>query len=266
MKKILFFDADGTILDIKKGVPESAKIAIKKLTDNGHEAFLCTGRSYSYVPKEVLDMAFTGFIANCGAFISYKDKVILDKRIPNDIAKKSVEILRECGMIPVMEGTDYMFFDPEEYTTEVDWFATLTKEQLGEKWKPIRGNIDNLDITKISAKRMPGCDYDKAVSLLSEHYDAIKHDEGLAGKTTEFVPKGFSKGFAIAILLGVLGYKREDAICFGDSNNDISMFEACGYRVAMGNSSPEIIKRADIVTDDIFHDGIYHGLEKLELI
>lgn len=67
MKKIVFFDADGTILDIKKGVPESAKEAVRKLVCNGNDAFLCTGRAFSFVPDEVKRMAFTGVIANCGA-------------------------------------------------------------------------------------------------------------------------------------------------------------------------------------------------------
>ena len=49
MKKIVFFDADGTILDIRKGVPESAKEAVRRLVENGHDAFLCTGRAFSFV-------------------------------------------------------------------------------------------------------------------------------------------------------------------------------------------------------------------------
>lgn len=39
MKKIVFFDADGTICDIKKGIPESAIAAVQQLTANGHLAF-----------------------------------------------------------------------------------------------------------------------------------------------------------------------------------------------------------------------------------
>ena len=48
-KKCVFFDADGTILDIEKGVPEETKLAIKNLIHNGHRVFLCTGRSRAYI-------------------------------------------------------------------------------------------------------------------------------------------------------------------------------------------------------------------------
>lgn len=37
-KKVVFFDADGTICDIEKGTPASAVEAITKLIENGHEA------------------------------------------------------------------------------------------------------------------------------------------------------------------------------------------------------------------------------------
>ena len=39
-KKAVFFDADGTLCDMEKGVPASTKEALKKLRENGHEAWL----------------------------------------------------------------------------------------------------------------------------------------------------------------------------------------------------------------------------------
>lgn len=266
MKKIVFFDADGTILDIKKGVPESAKEAVRKLVRNGNDAFLCTGRAFSFVPDEVKQMAFTGMIANCGAYIEYRGKVLLDKEMTPEEAKFSVESLRGNGLIPVMEGTRYMYYDKDEYTDEVDWFAGLITRQLGQKWKPIRGNEDKMHIAKISAKIRLGCAEQKAYEELAPYYDYVKHEEGMAGGTVEFVKKGFSKGFAIALVCGILGYEKKDTVCFGDSNNDISMFEVTKTGVAMGNASPEIIRRAALVTEDMFHDGIYLGLERLGLI
>ena len=49
-RKAVFFDADGTVCDMKKGVPDSALEAIRALVNNGHEAWLCTGRSRAFVP------------------------------------------------------------------------------------------------------------------------------------------------------------------------------------------------------------------------
>lgn len=49
-KKAVFFDADGTICDMKKGVPASAIEAVRKLVENGHEAWLCTGEAERLFP------------------------------------------------------------------------------------------------------------------------------------------------------------------------------------------------------------------------
>ena len=52
MGKCLFFDADGTILDIVKGTPEDTKLALQQLRKNGHfhlyRSFkrFCSGISY----------------------------------------------------------------------------------------------------------------------------------------------------------------------------------------------------------------------------
>ena len=54
MGKCLFFDADGTILDIVKGTPEDTKLALQQLRKNGHKTFICTGRSNAFVPEYLM--------------------------------------------------------------------------------------------------------------------------------------------------------------------------------------------------------------------
>ena len=46
----------------------------------------------------------------------------------------------------------------------------------------------------------------------------------------------------------VLGYEKRDVIAFGDSNNDLPMFQAAGFKVAMGNGSEDLKSQADYVT------------------
>lgn len=65
-QKSSIFDADGTVCDMKKGVPDSAIEAIRALVDNGHEAWLCTGRSRAFVSWYLEQIPFTGMISACG--------------------------------------------------------------------------------------------------------------------------------------------------------------------------------------------------------
>lgn len=161
-KKCVFFDADGTILDIEKGVPEETKLAIKNLIHNGHRVFLCTGRSRAYIPKEVENLCFTGMITNLGAYMEYGGKCIQNREISSENAEHAVKVLRENGMVPVLEGSEYMYYDLDEYTTEVDWFADLITRDLKTRHRSICGNEKNFHISKISAKKKRGCDCERA--------------------------------------------------------------------------------------------------------
>ena len=167
-KKAVFFDADGTVCDIKKGVPESALEAIRRLVENGHEAWLCTGRSRAFVPWYLEQIPFTGMISACGATIEKNGQRLFNKEMPEDVAEKSVQILRRYGLVPVMEGADFMYYDMDEYTTEVNWYRDLITEALGEKWRPIHGNESQMHINKISAKMREGCNDGQACRELSE--------------------------------------------------------------------------------------------------
>ena len=55
-------------------------------------------------------------------------------------------------------------------------------------------------------------------------------------------------------------------MAFGDSMNDESMIEKCGYGVAMANGNPYIKKIADFVTDKTNNeDGVADFIEKYVL-
>ena len=248
-KKAVFFDADGTICDIEKGVPDSAVEAIRKLRENGHEAWLCTGRSRAFVPGYLEQIPFTGMISACGATIE-KDG-----------------ILRKYGLVPVMEGADFMYYDKDEYTNEVNWYRDLITEALGPKWRPIRGYEDSMHINKISAKMTEGSNDKQACQELSQYYDVIRHENNaFVGTTIELVPKGCNKAVGIAAVCRIFDIPWENTVVFGDSNNDLSMFEYAATKVAMGNGSQKIRELADYVTTDMFHYGIRNGLTKLGLI
>lgn len=267
-RKAVFFDADGTLCDMEKGVPQSTKEALKKLRENGHDAWLCTGRSRAFVSRYLEELPFTGMISACGATIEKDGERLFNKEMSPEVAKKSVKILRRYGLVPVMEGADFMYYDKDEYNTDVNWYTDLITESLGPKWRPIRGNEDCMRINKISAKMIKGCDAEAACRELSEYYDIIRHESGsgIAGTTIELVPKGFNKAVGISAVCRLFDIPWEDTIVFGDSNNDLAMFEYAAVKVAMGNGSEKIKALADHITQDMFHYGIRNGLEYLKLI
>ena len=63
-----------------------------------------------------------------------------------------------------------------------------------------------------------------------------------------------------------LGLTPEDAMAFGDGNNDIEMFQAVGHSVAMGNASADLKAIASEVCGTCAEDGIYHYCKENGLI
>ena len=72
MKKAVFFDIDGTLWNYQMQIPESTVWAIRKLRENGHYAFICSGRSRSNIQSpKLLGIGFDGVVASCGAHIDF---------------------------------------------------------------------------------------------------------------------------------------------------------------------------------------------------
>ena len=138
---------------------------------------------------------FTGMISACGCTIEKDGKRLFNKEMTTEAAWHSVEVLRKYGMIPVMEGADWMYYDKDEYNTDINWYADLITKALGAKWRPVKGYEHDLHINKISSKIVPGSDPEKACAELEDYYEFIGHvGEGLAGDTIEMIPKGFFQG------------------------------------------------------------------------
>ena len=66
----IFFDIDGTLWDRDNNIPQSTKEAIHQLQENGHQTFLCRGRTRVFInSEELLGMGFDGIVCGCGTFI-----------------------------------------------------------------------------------------------------------------------------------------------------------------------------------------------------
>ena len=61
----------------------------------------------------------------------------------------------------------------------------------------------------------------------------------------EIMPQGVSKASAAHKLMGLLGCTR--LVCFGDAENDLSMFESADEKYAVANAVPALKKRATAV-------------------
>ena len=66
-------------------------------------------------------------------------------------------------------------------------------------------------------------------------------------KLFEFMPDSTTKGTGLAVLAKHLGFTAEQAVVFGDAENDIPMFKWAGTSVAMPHGWPTALARAKYI-------------------
>ena len=100
------------------------------------------------------------------------------------------------------------------------------------------------------------------LDFIEEDMEAI--DRG--GDTYEVIQKGYSKATACEFILKHMGIPKERAYVFGDSSNDLAMFEYADHAVAMGVHSPVLDPHTEYVTNTVEEGGIAHALRHYGLI
>ncbi len=100
-----------------------------------------------------------------------------------------------------------------------------------------------------------------------DRFDFVVHPYG-AGTNCfngEIIPKCVDKGRGIELVCRRFGASPAVAVAFGDSMNDAAMLKRAGVSVAMGNACGELKALADVVCEDVAHDGVYLELHRMGL-
>lgn len=263
-KSAVFFDIDGTLWNYDKFIPDSTREAIKKLRENGHLAFICSGRARAFIQdKDLLSLGFDGIVCSCGCHIEIDGKLLYQKIIDKDFAQKTIEMIREYGFRPILEGPKYIYMDDDEFDLD-DQFGNILRRDVGDNLVSIGGDYyGNWVINKMSCAT--DVEADKRIECfekLSKHYGIIAHNEGVC----ELVPAGHNKATGMLKACELVGIDPANTYAFGDSENDIDMLEAAAHGVAMGNGTDRAKAAANYVTTAFDEDGIYKGLKHFGLI
>ncbi|MCR5770650.1 MAG: Cof-type HAD-IIB family hydrolase [Butyrivibrio sp.] len=262
MKKYVFFDIDGTLWDHHQIIPQSTKKAIKMLKENGHAAYINTGRARSnIIEKELLSLGFEGIVAGCGTHIEKNNKVIYEKLMTDEQIMRSLKVLNDNHMPMVYEGPEYHFFNVDDFIEIGDPYVKILKERLGPIAKATSEISKGTRINKFSADISKDTDFDKVMDLLPD-FDFINHN----GVIVEVIPEGYSKATGIKELMNIENIDLDDVYVVGDSMNDMDMFKLASHSICMGNGDDRIKEVAEYVTTNLHEDGIYNGLKHYGLI
>lgn len=267
-QKLLFFDIDGTLLGggLDSRVPETALQCLKQAQDRGHLLFINTGRSPAFLPTQVLDFPFDGYICGCGTDITLHGEEIFRYEIPEKIRSGMKDILFRCGIQGVFEGRKYQYFNTSE---EMIPPVKEVYQALLSKGADLVRSFDepDLDYGKFCVFTSADSNISLFESLLPPEMEIVRSEGGNRPyRFMEIVPGGCSKATGIDHVVRYLNKSLDDCYVFGDGANDLPMLKHVPNSIAMGNSAREIFKEVSYITTPVKRDGIMIAMKHFKLI
>lgn len=258
MKKAIFFDIDGTLIDCLRGITEITKgveKCIRKLQNDGNYIFIATGRPYAFISEELLEFGFDGFVLTNGAQVIVRDELIYKHEIKKDLVKKMTDYFEKFNIEYMLQGEIYSYMK-SEYKKLYSYYDSFS---ISRRYIKSEYNINNIDIYKMEmlCKNKEAVEY--CLSLQDDEFDC---NHNISGNIFEVYSKKETKASGIMRVLAHLNIPVEDSYAFGDGKNDIEMLEAVGCGIAMGNASEYVKNHAKKVTCEVINDGIAVGIQK----
>lgn len=268
-RKYIFLDVDGTILNEKKVVPDSAKKAIQAARANGHKVFLCTGRSRVQIPAHLWEVGFDGMVGSAGAYVEVENRLLTHVPLEKEKVLRVCNYLEQIGAIFVIEGNDHIYANKESAQYQRNRFAGASQEVIRCYVDSVKeydsvGTLEGVNkILFLSSPVSVDTIRNELSDCLTVIHSTFSYNEGISG---EIYSTERNKAIGIEETVAYYGAAMEDTIGFGDGENDFEMLAEVHMGVAMANGSDKLKEVADMVTKHVNEDGLYYGFQQLGLI
>jgi Cof subfamily protein (haloacid dehalogenase superfamily) len=248
MKKVFFFDIDGTILPNGFKTPLASTIyAINELTRLGHTVFIATGKNLNDAKTIGKILGVNNYMSTNGQTIYFDGEFIDNQFMQRDDLEYWKSLGEEYNCAIGLQS------DYDRYVLESDKLDLIKKffDIVNLEYPAVEPQLR--DENNINQLFIAG-DYDR-ILFDDTKYKIVQWTEIGA----DILPVNASKGRAVSMFLQMYPEFTE-TYAFGDGHNDIEMFSEVKYAVAMGNSHDDVKKVANFITADDTKDGIYKFL------
>lgn len=277
-KKYVFLDVDGTLVNFKSQIPDTAVEALKAAQKNGHKMIIATGRQKSQIYPWLLEkINFDGILASSGAYIELDGKVVFSSRPTKEKLNLVIDFFHRNNIPYCLQSANALYAEEKCYYEIVDFMRKRGSSESvidsvlgGAVFTDNPKSLHNggcCDIEKIAYYNSP-LSLGEVRSELGDYYYVVGYSLGKEGSSYhgEITFDGLHKGTGVQKFMEAVGSSIENSIAIGDSGNDLEMIKCAGFGVAMGNASKDIKDAADLVTTDIDDDGIYNAFKSMGLI
>lgn len=266
---LICFDMDGTVLNEEKTINVETLKHLKDLSKN-NKIVLCSGRPIRGIEEYYVSLELdTPIISDNGAVINFdylnNHRVRIDDVIPIDRFLTFYNDVKEFNKSCFFSvGDNIYIYNYLEKLKSVYHISELTNVIIGDYTKELLKDSPYGLLIVVSTDKM-----DEFEKIIKDKYSDIIGFRPFGNDSKNAIydifHKKVNKGNAIKKLQKLYNIDIDHTICFGDNNNDISMFDVAKYKVAMKNGIDELKEKANYITKyDNDNEGIYHMLLELE--
>lgn len=261
--RLVVSDVDGTLVKHDRTLAASTIAAAAKLRAAGVKFALISSRPAHGMDVLVgplgIDTPRAGF--NGGEVLDPADTLLRQRTIPEAACRRAVALLEQAGTdVWVFAGGEWLLRNPaahyiprEQLSISMPWrvvddFAPY----LTEVHKVMGTSTDFSLMGRMEAEVRGAIGATAAVHRSQDYYLDVTHPEA-------------NKGAAAVALAEILGVAMEEVACLGDMPNDLPMFHACGFAIAMGNAPEAVQAHAQAITADNDSDGWAQAIDRFVL-
>lgn len=262
--RLLAVDMDGTCLDRRSRMTEETVQALREAAEAGIMVVPTTGRNLHCLPHRLLQEKNLYRYVICSNGASVHDCArhmdLFQALIPR---QKAAGLLAACKRA----GAGVTVRLHHEYLVQGRLLMLMGRLLYGKDAGGVR-HVRNMIRTVQNSRYEP--EEIQLYYLLpgtrARLEKILRRQEGLLWASASIYVEIFAaeatKGKALSELAKHLGIRKEEIACIGDGENDLPMFRAAGFRMAMGNAVPDLKKHADVILPANYQNGAAEGIRR----
>ena len=267
--RLIALDLDGTLLTSDRQLTEENAAALERAAKEGIEIVPATGRFYRGMPQIIRDLPYVRYVISINGAQVYdvvQQKTVCGSEIP---WQRAVSVMERLDELPVIydcfqDGwgwmTQRLYDQIDRYTANFYTLDMLRRLRTPvpelKAWLKERGaGVQKIQMFFLDMELRA-----EMLRSLPEEFRDLFVSTAIVNNI-EINSREATKGVALQKLAAHLGIPVEQTMAFGDDRNDLTMLEAAGIGVAMGNAAEEVRKAANYVTDDCNHSGVAHAMQ-----
>lgn len=269
--KMAFIDLDGTLLSWFDRISFTNLKSLKKYKYLGGEIVLCTGRwpisalKINTVIENYIGRKNRYLVCLNGALIYDLEskKVISKEFIDYGICKKILKIRKDLHV------RSFIYSESGIQNKLIHTFRTPFKKIIGFFNSGVKienfssSNNENLIIYKILFFSLSSRKILRAYNELKSNFHNQIHISKTSSHSIELTALNISKGYGLKVISKLSNISKRNIAVFGDSGNDIPMFQLGGISFAIKSTNEKLLEISNHSIKE--KNGVSVGIEKVLL-